>query len=138
MLDLACDTGMESRVFKDMNVFDILDIILGSRAGRGAIAAGWRFDIAESAVHPKRSLTTQYRESDLAFAERLMQEEGLFYYFEHGSEPSGISRSGRIMVIADCMPVEVLEIVARRTTCRVNHIHDEEHHHEPIRYPKTA
>jgi hypothetical protein len=25
MLDLACDTGMESRVFKDMNVFDIRD-----------------------------------------------------------------------------------------------------------------
>lgn len=88
MLDLACDTGMESRVFKDIT-----------------------------------SSTSSIR---------------LFYFFEHGSEPSGISRSGRTMVIADCMPVEVLEIVARRTTCRVNHIHDEEHHHEPIRYPKTA
>lgn len=104
MLDLACDTGVESRVFKDMNVFDILDIILGSRAGRGTIAAGWRFDIAGSAVHPKRSLTTQYRESDLAFAERLMQEEGLFYFFEPGSEPGSVSRGGRTMVIADCMP----------------------------------
>lgn len=110
MLDLAYDADMsalaerESRVFQDMNVFDILDVILGSCAGRGAIAPGWRFDIAEPGVHPKRSLTTQYRESDLAFAERLMQEEGLFYFFEHGSEPGSASRGGRTMVIADYKP----------------------------------
>lgn len=96
--------GRESRVFQDMNVFDILDVILGSCAGRGAIAPSWRFEIAEPGAHPKRSLTTQYRESDLAFAERLMQEEGLFYFFEHGGEPGSASRVGRTMVIADHKP----------------------------------
>lgn len=33
------------------------------------------------------SLTTQYQESDFAFAERLMNEEGLFHYFEHSGDP---------------------------------------------------
>jgi len=93
--------GRDSRVFQDMSVFDILDVVFGSYAGRGKIAPAWRFDIADSAIYPKRSLTTQYQESDLAFAERLMLEEGLFYFFEHSGAPSSPSLGSHTMVIAD-------------------------------------
>jgi type VI secretion system VgrG family protein len=84
----------DSRVFQDRSVCDILDAVLGSWQGQGKLVPEWRFELADRAVYPKRSLCTQYQESDWAFAERLMAEEGLFYYYEHRSD-------GHVLVIAD-------------------------------------
>ena len=84
----------DSRVFQDLSVCDILDAVLGSWQGQGTLVPEWRFELADRAAYPKRSLCTQYQESDWAFAERLMAEEGLFYYFEHRSD-------GHVLVIAD-------------------------------------
>lgn len=86
--------GRDSRVFQDMSVPDILDTVFRSWDSRGKLAPAWRFELADPGVYPKRSITTQYQESDFAFAERLMSEEGLFYFFEHGVE-------GHTLVIAD-------------------------------------
>ncbi|MEW6761853.1 MAG: type VI secretion system tip protein TssI/VgrG [Pseudomonadota bacterium] len=86
--------GRDSRVFQDMSVCDILDTVFRSWDSRGKLAPAWRFELADPGVYPKRSITTQYQESDFAFAERLMSEEGLFYFFEHGAE-------GHTLVIAD-------------------------------------
>jgi uncharacterized protein involved in type VI secretion and phage assembly len=66
-----------------MTVFDILDTVFNAYQGQGKLAPAWRFDIVDREIYPKRSITTQYQESDLAFAERLMHEERLFHYFEH-------------------------------------------------------
>lgn len=84
----------DSRVFQDMSVCDILDAVLGSWQGQGTLVPEWRFELSDRAAYPKRSLCTQYQESDWAFAERLMGDEGLFYYFEHRSD-------GHVLVIAD-------------------------------------
>ena len=86
--------GRDSRVFQDMSVCDILDAVFQSWANQGRLAPAWRFELSDPAVYPKRSITTQYQESDFAFAGRLMSEEGLFYFFEHGSD-------GHTLVIAD-------------------------------------
>lgn len=91
----------DSRIFQDKNVFDILDIVFAAWQGRGKLAPEWRFDIADRNVYPKRSLVTQYQENDLAFAERLMYEEGLFYYFEHEGNGDVPSLGTHRMVIAD-------------------------------------
>lgn len=93
--------GRDSRSFQDMSVFDILDVVFGSYAGRARLAPEWRMEIADRSIYPKRSLTTQYQESDLAFVERLMHEEGLFYFFEHESDPDSPSLGRHTMVIAD-------------------------------------
>lgn len=93
--------GRDSRIFQDMNVFDILDTVFRGYQGQGRMAPAWRFEVAEQDVYPKRSLTTQYQESDLAFAERLMHEEGLFYFFEHSGDPGSPSLGSHTMVIAD-------------------------------------
>ncbi|MEG1055618.1 MAG: contractile injection system protein, VgrG/Pvc8 family, partial [Janthinobacterium sp.] len=84
-----------------MTVCDILDALFAAYQGQGKLAPAWRFDIAERAVYSPRSLTTQYQESDLAFAERLMLEEGLFYYFEHTGDASSPSLGSHTLVIAD-------------------------------------
>ena len=93
--------GRDSRVFQDMTVFDIIDAVFGEYAGKGTLVPEWRFDIAERAVYPVRSLTTQYQESNMAFIERLMLEEGLFYFFEHTGDPDSPSLGSHTMVIAD-------------------------------------
>jgi type VI secretion system secreted protein VgrG len=93
--------GRDSRIFQDMTVPDILDLVFRSYAGRGTLVPAWRFELADRSVYPKRSLTTQYQESDLAFAERLMHEEGLFHYFEHAGNPGNPSLGSHTLVIAD-------------------------------------
>lgn len=93
--------GRDSRVFHDKTVPDILDAVFRAWQGRGLLAPAWRFDLADSTVYRKRSLCTQYRESDLAFAERLMHEEGLFYFFEHAVDEASASLGSHCMVIAD-------------------------------------
>lgn len=93
--------GRDSRVFQDMDVIDILETLFRQYQGKARLDPAWRIEVADQAVYPKRSLTTQYQESDLAFVERLMLEEGLFYYFEHEGNPGSPSRGMHTMVIGD-------------------------------------
>ncbi len=78
-----------SRVWQDKSVIDIIDSILGLYPH-----AQWRWadDVADhltqSPLHNaagQRSYCVQYRETDLAFVERLLAEEGLVYRFEAAS-----------------------------------------------------
>ncbi len=92
--------GRDSRIFQDKNVFDILDAVFRAWQGRGTLAPAWRFDIADRSIYPVRSLSTQYQESDWAFAQRLMSEEG-FYYFEHQGDAASRDLGSHRLVIAD-------------------------------------
>ena len=93
--------GRDSRVFQDQNVVEILEAIFGGWQSLGKLVPAWRFELSDPGVYPKRSITTQYQESNLAFAERLMSEEGLFYYFEHAGDAASPSLGSHTMVIAD-------------------------------------
>ena len=93
--------GRDSRIFQDKTVFDILDAVFKAYEGKGRLAPAWRYDLRDPGVYPRRSLTTQYQESDLAFVQRLMSEEGLFYFFEHEGDVGGASLGRHTLVIAD-------------------------------------
>lgn len=47
--------------------------------------------------HPRRALVCQYRETDFNFVSRIMEEEGLFYFFREGPE-------GERLVVTDRIP----------------------------------
>ncbi len=51
---------------------------------------------------------TQFEESDLNFISRLMEREGIFYYFEHNSETGEVGKESIIhrMILRDTMPLE--------------------------------
>jgi type VI secretion system secreted protein VgrG len=93
--------GRDSRIFQDKTVFDILDAVFASWQGKGTLVPAWRYEISDRSVYPERSLTCQYQESDLAFARRLMHEEGLFHYFEHRADRGSTQLGSHTLVIAD-------------------------------------
>ena len=64
-----------SRIFQDLSVPDILQRVLAD------IPTEFRLD----GTFLPRDYCVQYRESDFAFASRLMEEEGIYYFFEHDS-----------------------------------------------------
>jgi type VI secretion system secreted protein VgrG len=65
-----------SRIFQQMTVPDILAEVLDGIDFESEI---------QGEFHP-RDYCVQYRESDFAFAGRLMEEEGIYYFFKHEEE----------------------------------------------------
>lgn len=62
-----------SRIFQNKTVPDILTEVLD----------GYEFDNEIEGKFDPRNYCVQYRESDFDFISRLMEEEGIYYYFEH-------------------------------------------------------
>lgn len=85
----------DSYVFQDASVLDIVDEVFADYRGQGTLAPQWRWEVKDRAAYSRRSLTAQYRETDFAFVERLLAEEGLFYWIEH------TAGEGHTVVIAD-------------------------------------
>ncbi len=72
------------RIFQDKDVPDILKQVLQG------FDVTWELQKS----YPKREYCVQYRETDFSFISRLMEEEGIFYFFRH-------TASGHKLVIAD-------------------------------------
>jgi type VI secretion system secreted protein VgrG len=89
--------GRYSRIFQDRSVPEIVRTVLR--------AAGVRLRVRLRGNYPPRVYCVQHEESDLAFVERLLAEEGIFYYFE---QPTGEDEA-EILVLADdaalCPPI---------------------------------
>ena len=79
----------DCRIFQDKTTPQILEAVLtGARLPRDWL----RFNL--SAEYAPRNYCVQYHESDFAFISRLMEEDGIFYYFEHDEDK-------HVLVIAD-------------------------------------
>ncbi len=76
--------NVQSRIFQQKSIPDILKLVL-----KGIDVA---YEI--QGTFEKRNYCAQHRESDFDFASRLMEEEGIFYFFKH-------SESGHQMVLAN-------------------------------------
>ena len=70
-----------SRIFQGRTVPEILKEVL-------APVYAPAFDL-RAEYHPRKTCA-QYRESDFAFASRLMEEEGLYYFFTHSGGDHGL------------------------------------------------
>ncbi|WP_255516272.1 type VI secretion system Vgr family protein [Luteimonas suaedae] len=92
---------VDSYVFQDMTVLEIAEDIFADYAEAGALAPAWRWELADRSVYAKRSLTTQYEESDFAFLRRLLAEEGIFGWFEHAGDAAADTLGRHTLVLAD-------------------------------------
>lgn len=64
-----------SRIFQHKSVLDIVETVLKE----GDVP----YEIKCTKQYPARDYCVQYRESDLDFVSRLLEEEGIFYFFQH-------------------------------------------------------
>ena len=90
----------DNYAFRDASVVEIVEQVFGHYT-RGVVAPVWRWELADRSVYLKRSLTTQYQESDAAFVQRLLAEEGLFYWFEHAGDATSPTLGAHTLVLAD-------------------------------------
>jgi type VI secretion system secreted protein VgrG len=67
-----------SRVFVDRTVVEIVEDVLKKA---GITSSGYELRLRES--YAKREHVCQYHESDLAFVERWLEREGIYYFFDH-------------------------------------------------------
>jgi len=74
----------QSRIFQHVSVPDILKTVL----------EGVDVSYKLQGTFEKRDYCVQYRETDFNFASRLMEEEGIYYFFEH-------SAGGHKMIVAN-------------------------------------
>ncbi|MEN6509129.1 MAG: type VI secretion system tip protein TssI/VgrG [Smithella sp.] len=68
----------DCRIFQDMNVQDIISIIF-NESGITSNLYEFRFSNKDRL----RKYCVQLNETDMDFIDRLLQEEGIFYFFEH-------------------------------------------------------
>lgn len=66
----------QSRIFQHISVPDILKKVL----------EGLDVSYEIQGTFPSRDYCVQYRETDFNFASRLMEEEGIYYYFKHAAD----------------------------------------------------
>ncbi|MDO5659332.1 MAG: type VI secretion system tip protein TssI/VgrG, partial [Paracoccus sp. (in: a-proteobacteria)] len=78
------------KIFHNKSVDTILQELLAPYAGAG----NPHLELRLTRPYPVLEYTVQYRESDLAFACRMMERFGISYYFEH-------SDSNHVMVLTD-------------------------------------
>lgn len=69
------------RIFQEKSVQDIVSAILKEMGMEGD---EYRWDCQRS--YPEYEYCVQYRESELNFICRLLEQEGIYYYFEHSAE----------------------------------------------------
>jgi type VI secretion system secreted protein VgrG len=77
----------DSRIFQNLSVPEIIEKIFNEKKFTD-------FSMEVQEQHDKREYCVQYRETDFNFISRLMEDEGIYYYFTH-------SQNTHTMVIAD-------------------------------------
>lgn len=78
------------RIFQELSVVDIIQMILGEYGFSGNL------ELRLSHSYQPRIYCVQYRETDLDFLHRLMEQEGIYYYFDHSTDTE------TLVLVDDC------------------------------------
>lgn len=81
----------DSRIFQEKSVSEIIEAVFGDLGYSD-------YKLSLTGTYPKREFCVQYQESCFDFVSRLMEDEGIFYYFTHED-------GAHTMVIADSADV---------------------------------
>ncbi|MGK3981779.1 type VI secretion system tip protein TssI/VgrG [Sorangium sp. So ce136] len=73
--------GADHRIFQNLTADDVCKVVVGAYGGRIPAPSS----LATSPDRPAREYRVQYGETDFDFISRVLSEEGLISYFDHGS-----------------------------------------------------
>lgn len=106
---------VNSRIFRALNVLDIVEKIAGEH--------GVKVDVAEkiSASYPNYDFKVQYEESDLDFVQRILQEEGIFYYFKHAQGSHVLTLADKASAYEPCAEASVKYFSGSLSESHVHH-----------------
>ncbi len=85
----------DCRIFQNMTVPDIVKKVLNDSG-----ITDVKVSLQKS--YPQREYCVQYRETRLQFVSRLLEDEGIFYFFEHKSSEHILVLADNPSAIADC------------------------------------
>jgi type VI secretion system VgrG family protein len=93
------------KIFQYMTVKDILEDVLDKRGMAG------KYHLKLTKGYEQREYCVQYRETDFAFLSRLMEEEGIFYWFWHDPDEKKdiLTISDAVSGYAGCWPEDTVE-----------------------------
>ncbi|WP_437311339.1 type VI secretion system Vgr family protein [Sorangium sp. So ce388] len=94
------DQRYDCRVFQGVTTAEVIERVLKLGGIR-------RCEVVLQRRYEPRDLCVQYRESDWAFLSRLMEEDGIFYYFEHTDAGSTLMISDTASVHSPIAPEEL-------------------------------
>ncbi len=73
--------GRDCYAFQDFDVIDVVkDVLESATTAKMPV----RYELVSA--YPKRSYIAQYREDDWSFLTRLLEEEGIYYWFDHAAD----------------------------------------------------
>jgi type VI secretion system secreted protein VgrG len=79
--------SQQCRIFQEMGVREIVEAVLTDKTSHQFQSEDYQWKA--NATYPKREFNVQYNESDLDFAHRWLEHEGVFFYFlesDHGEK----------------------------------------------------
>ena len=91
----------DCRIFQEMTVPEILTDVFEKAGFTDFTTSGL------SGEYPVREYCVQYNESDLDFVQRLAEEEGIFYFFEHEPNLHNLVLADSSASYLDCEPATV-------------------------------
>ena len=80
--------SLDSRIFQELTIPQIIEKVFKDKNGFSD------YQLKLNGNYAKQNYCVQYRESDFDFVTRLMEQEGIYYYFEH-------EESKHTLVLAD-------------------------------------
>ena len=111
----------DCRIFQEMTAVEIIEQIFGE--------LGFS-DYETSQIggsHPKREYCVQYREDSFSFVSRLMEQEGIFYFFTHEDGKHTLVMADQTSAYQDCTESDVPYTGG---SLAPNHISSWEHQYE--------
>jgi type VI secretion system secreted protein VgrG len=98
----------DCRIFQNLSVSDIV-----SKVFKDLGYSDFKFKLMGAG--PKRIYCVQYRESALAFVSRLLEEEGIFYFFEHTNSKHTLVLTDHPSQVPACPEVSKVRMTATQS-----------------------
>jgi len=115
----------DCRIFQNQTVLQIIEQVFSEHPDIKD------YEISEvKGLHPKREYCVQYRETDFNFVSRLMEEEGIFYWFRHEENRHVLVLADHRGAYKDLPDKEVEYVGGTSETLAQAQLHSWEHRHE--------